>query len=254
MEYFMQPEVLMLLAGVALVAGFVDTLAGGGGLIVIPALLLAQVPPVYAIATNKLQGCFGTLTSATTMIRRDMVSRGRVRIPFAMAFAGAMLGAFVIQKIPAGIVDKVIPLVLISIALYFICAKSPGEVDTPETMPVRIYNMTVVPLIGFYDGAFGPGAGSFYTLGGVALAGKNLIRATANAKVLNFASNLAALIIFILGGKVLWVVGAVMSVGTILGAWLGSLVIIHRGTQIIRPAIVTMSLIMLCTYLLKTYS
>ena len=171
-----------------------------------------------------------------------------------MAFLSAIIGALFIQKIPTGIVDKIIPLVLICIAVYFICAKSPGEVDRPETLPGKIYNLTVVPLIGFYDGAFGPGAGSFYTLAGVALAGKNLVRATANAKVLNFASNLAALMIFILGGKVLWVVGAVMSVGTILGAWLGSLVIIHRGTRIIRPAIVTMSLIMLCTYLLKTYS
>ena len=250
----MQPQVLLLLAGVALVAGFVDTLAGGGGLIVIPALMLAQVPPVYAIATNKLQGSFGTLTSAATMIRRNMVSRDRVRIPFVMAFLSAIVGAFLIQKIPADIVDKIIPLVLIGIALYFICAKKPGEVDRPETLPTKIYNLTVVPLIGFYDGAFGPGAGSFYTLAGVALAGKNLVSATANAKVLNFASNLAALVIFILGGKVLWIVGAVMSVGTIVGAWLGSLVIIHRGTRIIRPAIVTMSLIMLCTYLLKTYS
>lgn len=253
MEIFLQPETLLLLVCVAMLAGFVDTLAGGGGLIVIPALLLAQVPPVQAIATNKLQGSFGTLTSAITMIKRGLVSPKTIIKPFCMALVGAMIGATFIQKIPAIWVEAVTPLVLITIAIYFIFSKTPGDTDCPEKLSARIYNLTVVPFIGFYDGAFGPGAGSFYTLGGVALAGRNLVSATANAKVLNFASNVAALMIFVLSGKVIWLVGVVMTLGTIVGAYLGSLVIIHRGTQIIRPAIVIMSLLMLSVYLWKIF-
>ncbi len=254
MEQFLQPEVLLMLAGVAMIAGFVDSLAGGGGLIVIPALLLAQVPPVQAIATNKLQGSFGTLTSATTMIRRGMVSMDDIRRPFVLALTGAVLGAIAIQGMPSGLVDIVIPVVLTAIALYFMFSKAPSHKDRPPQTSKAAYDHFVVPAIGFYDGAFGPGAGSFYTLGGVALLGKNLVKATANAKALNFASNLAALLVFIFSGKVLWIVGGVMTVGTMMGAYLGSLAIIHRGTKLIRPAIVIMSLLMLGTYLWRTYA
>ena len=107
--------------------------------------------------------------------------------------------------------------------------------------------------MGFYDGAFGPGAGSFYTLGHVALLGRRILEATARAKVLNFASNLAALLVFAAGGKVLWLVGGVMIAGAMLGAYAGSLVVISRGNRVIRPAIVTMSLVMLCVYVLKSF-
>ncbi len=238
---------------VSLVAGFLDTLAGGGGLIVIPALLLAQVPPIQAIATNKLQGSFGTLVSAGTMHKNNMVSFTQIKRPFIAALIGAIIGAISIQFVHADVVRIIIPLVLGTIALYFLFAPNPGTYEKPQKISDGTFDAVVAPTIGFYDGAIGPGAGSFYCLSGVALAGKNLINATANAKVLNFASNLAALSVFIISGKIMWLVGGIMVVGTMIGAYLGSLVVIHRGAKVIRPVIVVMSVSMLVSYLWKTY-
>lgn len=234
-------------------AGFIDTLAGGGGLLIIPALLLAQVPPVQAISTNKLQGSFGTLTSAVTMICKGKVSMTRIKRPFAFAFFGSITGALTIQYLPDGLVRVIIPTVLFVIAGYFLFSRINEEGQKEQKVSDGTFDCLVSPGIGFYDGAFGPGAGSFFTLSAVALLGKNLVDATASAKVLNFASNLAALITFIIGGKVLWIVGGVMIAGTMVGAFLGSLAVINIGAKIIRPTIVFMSLSMLAVYCWKQF-
>ena len=236
-----------------MIAGFLDTLAGGGGLLVIPALLLAQVPPVQAIATNKLQGSFGTLTSAITMISKGQVSLPTIRRPLVMALSGAIVGALAIQYIPQGVVNIVTPVVLFSIAMYFVFSSNPGNQSKPAMIKERTFDYGVSPGIGFYDGAFGPGAGSFYAMSGVALRGKSLVQSTANAKVLNFASNLAALLIFIVSGEVLWMVGGAMIIGTMIGAYLGSLVVLNIGAKVIRPTIVVMSLAMLSVYLWQKF-
>ena len=163
MELFLQTEVLLALALVAVIAGFLDTLAGGGGLIVIPALLLAQVPPVAAIATNKLQGTFGTFTAALTMVRKKLVTPRLIRRGFILAFAGSVAGAVTIQHIPAAMVKVIVPMVLTAIALYFLVSRDRGDRAATPCMEGEKYDVTVVPAVGFYDGAFGPGAGSFYT-------------------------------------------------------------------------------------------
>ena len=228
-------------------------MAGGGGLLVIPALLVAQVPPVQAIATNKLQGSFGTLTSALTMIKKKKVTVADIRKPFVFAFIGSICGALVIQYLPNDLVNIIIPIVLGLIAAYFLFYRSKEEGERKPVITNKKYNYSISPAIGFYDGAFGPGAGSFYALSGAALLGNNLVEATAKAKVLNFASNLAALLTFIVGGKVLWIVGGVMVVGTMIGAYLGSLAVINIGTKIIQPTIVIMSLAMLAVYCWKHF-
>ena len=201
------------------------------------------------------------------MVAKRQVDLGTIKKPFLTALAGAVFGAIAIQYVPSGSMDLVTPAVLLLIALYFLffdhsthpstpsaCGlDSPvcGGSDTPRSPVIRhsTFSNIVSPGIGFYDGAFGPGAGSFYALSGVALLGKNLIQATADAKVLNFASNLAALITFIVSGKIIWLVGAVMIMGTATGAYLGSLVVLNMGAKVIRPAIVVMSLTMLCIYI-----
>ncbi len=222
-------------------------------MLVIPALLLVGVPPVQAIATNKLQGSFGTLTAAVTMISKRQVKPGTIKKPFITALTGAVFGAIAIQLIPAVSMDFVTPVVLLLIALYFLFFDHSSNQSRWQSSPPAIRHSTfgnvVAPGIGFYDGAFGPGAGSFYALSGVAFRGKNLVQATADAKVLNFASNLAALATFIVSGKVVWLVGGVMIAGTVAGAYLGSLVVLNIGAKVIRPTIVIMSLAMLCTYI-----
>lgn len=249
MEFVLSPEILAVLFVAATLAGFVDAIAGGGGLITIPVLLLAQVPPLHTLATNKLQGSFGSLTATLMMLRKGLIQFANVRLLFICSLIGAALGAFAVQFVSTKTLDVVIPAVLVAIALYFLLAPNAGAIDSKPRMTDGTYRGTVVPAIGFYDGMFGPGTGSFFSMAGVALRGQNLVTATANAKALNFASNLGSLLVFIFGGKVVWIAGAVMIAGQIVGAWGGSHAMVRGGTKLIRPMIVTVCVVMLGRYL-----
>jgi len=243
------PETLALLGAGAGIAGFVDTLAGGGGLITVPLLLLTGLPPLQVLGTNKLQGTFGTLSATATLLARRQIFFGEIEAGFAAAFAGGLLGALVARIIGAGALDILILLVLIGIAVYFLFAPTAAEVGGKVRLSRPVYLASVVPAIGFYDGFLGPGTGSFFALAGVALRGETLLKATAFAKVLNFGSNLGALVLFLLAGKVVWAYGAVMILGQILGATAGSHVMIRGGPRLIRPVIVAVCLVMILRYL-----
>lgn len=249
MDFVLSPEILAGLFAAAAIAGFVDAIAGGGGLITIPVLLLAQVPPLQALATNKLQSSFGSLTASLMVLRRKLVRWSEMRRLFVCSLIGSCLGAFAVQLVSAQTLDVVIPVVLVGIATYFLLAPNAGAVEQKPRVNETVYKSVVVPGIGFYDGMFGPGTGSFFSLAGVALRGRNLLTATAQAKILNFASNLASLLVFIAGGKVLWTAGAAMVAGQILGAWGGSHAMVRGGTRLIRPMIVTVCVVMLGRYL-----
>src|SRR5690606_5670424 len=149
----------------------------------------------------------------------------------------------------AEMLDIVIPVVLICIALYFLLAPNAGALESQPRLDRVAYQGAVVPSIGFYDGMFGPGTGSFFSLAGVALRGQNLVTATAHAKVLNFGSNIASLMVFIASGKVMWTVGAAMIAGQVIGAWAGAHAMVRGGTKLIRPMIVTVCFVMLGRYL-----
>ena len=242
---------LIDLAGLGLVglaAGFIDTIAGGGGLLTVPSLLLAGLPTIAALATNKLQSSSGTLTASLTMIHKKQVKLPTVAGAFAMSFTGSLAGCWLVQHIPPHHLDVVIPLVLTGIAIYFVRNKTAGEHLGPPRIGIWLYRLCVVPVIGFYDGFLGPGTGSFFGLSGVALQGETLVAATAKAKLLNFASNSAALLAFLASGKIVWLVGLAMIAGQITGAYLGAHVMIRGGARLIRPLIVVMCLAILLRY------
>lgn len=244
-------SLLLILGGVALLAGFIDTLAGGGGLLTLPALLLAGLNPVQALATNKLQGTFGSGMATFMLLRRRRFAEtlAGLRRPFLWSLGGSALGTVLVQLTDSDALQVLVPVVLAVIALYFLFSPGAGSVTRAPRLSARLYERTVVPVIGFYDGFFGPGTGSFFSLTGVALRGQDLITATAQAKALNFASNIASLTLFVVGGKVLWVTGAVMIVGQVAGAWLGSHAVLRGGARLIRPLIVLVCLAMLLRYL-----
>jgi uncharacterized membrane protein YfcA len=245
MEFVADAPTLLLLFGAALLAGFVDAIAGGGGLITLPALLLAGVSPVAAIGTNKSQSVFGSGVASATVIRKKIVSIDEVRAPFVRAVFGGAVGAFIVQRVDAEALDVVIPIVVAGIGSYFLFAPRVGDVATEPRIRASIYRNTVVPIIGFYDGFFGPGTGSFFAMGGVALRGLGVIKATATAKTLNFGSNVAALAIFVIGGQVVWAATAAMIAGQLAGATVGARTMIRGGTRLIRPLVVTVSVAML---------
>lgn len=246
----LSPDVLGLLLLVALVAGCIDTLAGGGGLLTLPALVLAGLPPLQALATNKLQGCTGTATATTLMLRHGRVQWRDVRGPMLAAFIGAAAGSWLVQQLDTSKLDLVIPVVLVLIAGYFLASGRLLEQVHPQRLAPHWYRNVVVPLIGCYDGMFGPGTGSFYSLAGVALRGQALLPATAVAKTLNFATNLASLLVFLAGGHMVWQAGLVMMLGQLAGAWLGSHLLFRIPVLYLRLLVVLMCLGMLARWLL----
>lgn len=251
MELLGSPEILALLFLAALVAGFVDALAGGGGLITLPALLLAQMPPVAAIATNKLQASFGTLLASWRMVSSGMISWQQVRGLFWASVLGAALGALLVQQVDPGVLEFVIPVVLVGMALYYLLAPNAVAASRPR-MNEPLYRRVVAPVIGFYDGFFGPGTGSLFAFSRNTLRGDSLLLSTARAKVMNFGSNAASLAVFVAGGQIIWVAGGIMIAGVLIGAALGSHLVIRGRVSWIRPMIVVVCIGMAGRYLWQT--
>lgn len=241
-------ELLVFLFIIAILAGFLDTLAGGGGLISVPALILAGVPPLAALGTNKLQGSMGTATATYMMFRSKKISWHANRYIMLTAFLGAMCGAVAVQFINADVLSYVIPVVLLCIAIYFLVSPLLKENIDKVKLSENKYKNIVIPSIGFYDGMFGPGTGSFFALAGVSCKGHGLILSTAIAKPLNFATNIASLMIFILAGQIVWLLGLTMIFGQVIGAWLGSHMLFRINPSYLRVMVVTMCVGMLIKY------
>ncbi|TFI58552.1 hypothetical protein E2493_09000 [Sphingomonas parva] len=234
-------ETILFLMAAAFVAGFIDAMAGGGGLITLPALLAAGVPPVAALGTNKLQASFGTATAFATFARAGHVDLRRFALPTAAAFAGSAAGAFTVQQIDATFLSAFIPLLLVAMALYFLFGPRMGEEDR-HTLIGSAGLFAVAAAIGFYDGFFGPGTGSFFTTALVALVGLGLVRAVAHTKLLNLASNLAGLLAMVAGGHVLWLLGFAMAAASVAGGKAGAHAAIRFGGRAVRPLLVLMCL------------
>lgn len=237
-------QILAILFVVACVAGFIDAIAGGGGLITIPALLMAGLPPAMALGTNKLQSCGGSFSASLYFLRQKAVNLKEIWLLILMTFIGAVLGTILIQLVDSSLIKRAIPFLVLAIGLYFLLTPSLGEEDRQKRISYSVFAFTAGFGIGFYDGFFGPGTGSMFSLAFVTLLGFNLAKATAHAKVLNFTSNIASLIFFLIGGKVIWSVGLVMMVGQFIGGNLGAKMVLTKGKMLIRPMVVMMSFIM----------
>jgi uncharacterized membrane protein YfcA len=235
------PDIIALLCLAAVAAGFVDAIAGGGGLIVIPALLAASISPVAALATNKVQACVGTASATYTFWRAGWIDFRLLRLPLLAALAGAAIGALALMVIDTRWLMVVLPILLVGIALFFLLAPVASDVDSQARVTPMTY-AAVAGGIGFYDGFFGPGAGSFFALSLVTLMGMGLTRATAHTKALNLMSNVVSMAVLAAGGQVLWMLGAAMAVGNFIGGRLGSRAAMRFGPKLIRPLLVIISL------------
>jgi uncharacterized protein len=231
-------HILAFLFIAAFVAGFIDSIAGGGGLITVPALLIAGMPPLAALGTNKLQSLFGSGSATLAYARKGHVKL-KEQLPMAlMSFLGAILGATLATVLPGDILRAFLPLLLIAVALYFGLKRNMGDDDRHARMKPLVFGLTFVPAIGFYDGMFGPGTGSFFMLAFVSMAGFGMLKATAHTKLLNFASNIGGFVVFFISGVIVWKVGLTMAVGQFLGAQTGSRLAMKNGSKIIRPLLV----------------
>lgn len=234
-------DLALSLIGAAFVAGFVDSIAGGGGLITLPVLLLAGATPLQAFSTNKLQGAFGAATAALTYAAKGQVNLRAQLGAASLAFLSGIAGAFLVSVLPTENLRRVLPFVLIAIAAFFAFRKGLDDSDRAERITPAAFTAFVVPVIGFYDGLIGPGAGAFYMIGFVMLAGYGVLRATAHTKLLNFASNIGGVAAFAAIGAPWWVTGIAMGFAQVAGASLGARLAMKKGARLIKPLLVVTS-------------
>jgi hypothetical protein len=240
----------MWLSLAGLVAGFIDSVAGGGGLITVPALMYVGLPVHLALGTNKMQSSFGTCVAVWRYWGAGLISSTQIQYSVFWTLAAAAAGAWCVGKLDDAVLRRFVPIFLIAIAVYMIAGphfskRRPvvsGDALRREDacasfggLSPRAFGGLAGCTLGFYDGFFGPGTGAFWTIAWMSLQGLDLMRATAATKVVNLASNVASLAVFIYAGQVRWDCAGVMIVGQVLGARLGSGLAMKNGEALIRP-------------------
>jgi uncharacterized membrane protein YfcA len=235
------PDILLLLMAAGFVAGFIDAIAGGGGLSTVPVLLIAGANPVTALATNKIQGLFGAATAALSYARGGHVDLRSQWGSALIAFGASIMGALLVSILPVEWIRMILPVLLIGIALFFAFKKGLGDLDRARRLSPALFAGTMVPLCAAYDGLLGPGAGSFYMLAFVSLAGYGILKATAHTKLLNLASNAGALAAFAFVATPWWITGLAMGAAQIAGARLGAIMAQKIGARLIKPLLVLTS-------------
>ena len=241
-------EILTFLFIIGMIAGFIDTLVGGGGLLAVPALLLSGIPPIYVLGTNKFQGSMGTGIATFLLFRKKKLNWEAIKYSILLSFIGSVVGGVIVQFIDTEFLSLAIPIVLVVIAVYFIISPKPDE-RVKNSKPNNLFEKYAVPSVGFYDGMFGPGAGSFFVMTGVMFKKLEIIQATILAKPLNFASNIAGFIVFYSFGHIAFMIGLIMMLGQLIGSFVGTHYLLKANPKVIRLLIVVMSLLMLAKYI-----
>ncbi|CAM4301978.1 sulfite exporter TauE/SafE family protein [Vibrio neonatus] len=241
MEYI-EPSMLLILAIVAFVAGFIDAVAGGGGMLTVPALLSIGLPPHIALGTNKLAASFASSTAAFTYYKKKLF-KPKLWLPtFIATLIGATCGTLFVDSISTEWLEKGLPLIILAAALYTIIYKTPDANKNAMPDPSTKHNVAQVTQgfsLGFYDGMAGPGTGAFWTVSSMALYRLNILLASGLAKAMNFTSNFTSLLMFAYLGHIDWLLGLTMGFCLMLGAYFGAHSAIRFGAKFIRPVFIT---------------
>ena len=235
-------EIILLLVGAGFLAAFIDSVVGGGGMISLPALLLTGLDPVLALGTNKLGSTMASFASTISFLRSGIVEVNVVKYLFPLSLIGSVLGVMLLQVMPPDVLRPIVVVMLAVVTIYSIVRKEWGSVSTYTGMTTKmmIASMLVALFFGAYDGFFGPGTGSFLLFAFLFL-GFDFVRAAGNAKALNFASNIAALVTFFYFGNIDYTYGLIMGVSMIFGAICGTRVAITKGASYVKPLFICVS-------------
>jgi len=245
-------EIITLLFFIAILVGFIDSIAGGGGLILIPVLLLVGFPPVYALGTSKFQSVFGKMSSVRYFYKSGEFKINELKSPLLICFISSLIGAYCVQHINTAILQKSLPWLIGLVACYFIFSKNLDNKKNTKKINNNVFWLLVIPLIAYYDGFFGPASGSFFVVCFVSLMGFGIVSATAHTRLFLLVSNIAALITFIYFDHVVWLAGVVMAVGAWIGARYGSEVVHRKGIKIIKPLMLLICFILIINVVFKT--
>lgn len=227
-------ETLSLLFLAGLGAGFIDAIAGGGGLLSVPALLWAGLSPQIALGTNKMQSTWGTAMAVRKYAKAGLVTWSDARQAAIITFVAACAGTWVVTQVSNEVLKLIVPWMLLGIAVYVILSPGLGAKAGAARLSPAAFAWLAGAGIGFYDGFFGPGTGTFWTLACISLAGLELTKATAFTKVVNLSSNIAALIVFVLSHRVHYPAAGAMIAGQLIGGRLGAGMAIKHGASFIR--------------------
>ncbi|OEC34167.1 hypothetical protein SAMN05216600_12079 [Pseudomonas cuatrocienegasensis] len=237
-ELAVDPSTLLILALVAFAAGFIDAVAGGGGLLTIPALLTAGLPPHLVLGTNKLSSTFGAAAASFTFYRRKLFHPRQWLNALLGTAIGAFIGAIAAQWMPAEWLNLLLPVAVFACGLYLLFGRTP-EAPVNADAPIARRRQWPQGLgLGFYDGVAGPGTGAFWTVSTLLLYPLDLVRASGVARTMNFVSNACALSIFIASGQVDWILGLCMGSSLMVGAFIGARTAISGGSRFIRPVFI----------------
>ncbi|PIE33920.1 hypothetical protein CSA56_09530 [candidate division KSB3 bacterium] len=224
---------LLFLGG--LCAGFVDSIAGGGGLIALPVILSLGLPTPLALGTNKLQGSFGTASASYNYFRKGNIRFQECYVGIIFTLVGAAIGTWTIQQLDPEFLTYIIPVLLLVIFIHTLFSPKLGYVEQAPKMSPNFFFTVFGLILGFYDGFFGPGTGAFWIAALLVLGGFNMTKAVGLTRIMNFISNIVALCLFAMGGNILYSAGLCMALGQIVGAHLGSNLAMRRGAHFIRP-------------------
>lgn len=235
---------IILLCMAGFLASFVDSIAGGGGLISVPAFMLAGLPPHMVLGTNKFSATAGSFTSSLQFIKSGKANFKLLKYLIPFTFIGSMLGVRAVLHIDQKFLNVLVLILIMFIGIYTLFSKSLGLKDNFQGLTNKniILGIFLALSLGFYDGFFGPGTGSFLVFGFINIFGFNFVSSSANARILNFVSNVTALVLFALSGKINYSIGLPVALSMIIGAKLGTTVALSKGSRLIKPIFVTMSL------------
>jgi uncharacterized membrane protein YfcA len=245
LDLLLDPSHWAVLAVIGIIAGFIDAIVGGGGLLSIPALLTVGIPPHLALGTNKLAACFGSLTSSYTFYKQHFFNPGLWKACFFATLIGSIAGCGLVFIIDAQWLEKILPLLIISIAIYSLLSpKAMGEknITAPASRSPKYKQISQGLILGGYDGLAGPGIGAFWTVSSISLHKLPLLYSCGLARVMTAVSNVTALIIFASVGEVQWMLGLWMGICMMAGSFIGARSAIRFGIPLIKPIFIIMVL------------
>ncbi len=235
---------ILFLCAAGFIAAFVDAIAGGGGLISLPAYFAVGFPAHYTLGTNKFSASCGAIMSAYEYAKSGKMDKNILKVLLPFSFIGATLGVYVVLLIDSSVLKPMVLVMILAVGVYSFFSKTIGADDNFQGITKK--NLTIGAIfafvMGFYDGFFGPGTGSFIIFGLIKIYGFDFVRASGNAKAMNFVSNITSLLMFAIGGRIHYLMGLPMAIFMVIGASFGAKLAIRKGAKVIRPIFITMSL------------